>query len=264
LKKFKFSSAFLEDIQDKPFETIGWALLGALSQYGIYWSIMYWLNISDHMATTYSVAGKMFSVLLLFASIGFIIIGFIILPSFWWELFKIIIIVIASLPEVVKKEIIIIKQIWKNRGFQKYKIFGGFIFYFHLRQRILAFLLAFISLGIITWFFAFKQQTYEKTYWKIKFYQNEPLQTFTFKPNIPYTIKTSAYMNSIFINFDEYVKMYDFAEVWNITFPDTTYINFNFYSAGINELFGQTLEVWENKAEGEKIYYPLSFRRKIR
>ncbi|MGV8018300.1 MAG: hypothetical protein AB2L26_09010 [Ignavibacteria bacterium] len=153
MKEFSFSSDFLDDFQDKPFETIGIALLGALSQYGIYWSIMYWLNIYEHMATTYSFAGKMFSILLLFASIGFIIIGLIFMPSFWWELLKLIIIVIASLPKVIKNEFIIIKQIWQNRGLQKYKLFGGFIFYFRLRQRILAFLLAFISLSLTAWFF---------------------------------------------------------------------------------------------------------------
>lgn len=264
MKKFSFSSSFLEDLQKNPFEAIGIGLLGALSQYGIYWSIMYWLNIYEHMATTYSFAGKMFSILLLFASIGFIIIGLIFMPSFWWELFKLIIIVIASLPEVIKNEFTIIKQVWQNRGLQKYKIFGGFIFYFRLRQRILAFFLAFISLSLTAWFFTYKQQTYEKTYWKIKFHRGESIETFMLKPNIPYTIKTSAYTNSLFINSIEYENPNGFTEVWHITFPDTTYLYFNLYSAGINEIFGQTLEVWENKAEGERIRYPLDFRRKIR
>lgn len=264
LKKYKFSSDFLEDFQDKPFETIGIGLLGALSQYGIYWSIMYWLNIYEHMANTYSFAGKIFSISLLFVSIGFIIIGLRFLPHFWWELLKLIIIIITSLPEVVRNEIIIIKQIWKNRGFRKYKLFGGFIFYLHLRQRILAFLFAFISLGIIAWYFSFKQQTYEKTYWKINFYKKEPLQTFMFKPKIPYTIKTKAYTNSILINCIEYEKPDGFTEVWYITFPETTYVYFNFYSAGINEIFSQSLEIWENKSEGMKVLYPLDFRKKIK
>lgn len=261
-----------------PKESFFLYLFGLLIIYLGYVSYNFIINFKENWDRTYSfighllillfypfsfvliVAAGIVSIIMAFYTIYFLFIFMIRIP----KLIKKGVVVIKGMPELIKRKSDIYKRIWNNRGFSKYKMFGGMTFYLKLRLRILAFFLAFISLSLTAYFFTFKQKTYEKTYWKIKFYQKEPIQTFIFKPNIPYTIKTSAYTNSLFINYEEYENPNGFSEIWYITFPDTTYVNFNLYSAGINELFGQTLEVWENKAEGEKIYYPLSFRRKIR
>jgi hypothetical protein len=171
------------------------------------------------------------------------------------------------LPQIISHEIDIIKNIWNNRGFSKYSLFGGLAFYLKLRQRVLAFFCAFLSIGIVTWYFAFKQHSYEKNYWKVNFYYNEPLPAFTLKPYIPYTIKAGPDFYGVIINgqrfvtgkntsftFDDPYKIpLTLPNYWNVTFPDTANLEFMFYEEPINEFFSMTLEIWENKKEGPTI-----------
>lgn len=239
-------------------------ILGALSQYGVYWGIMYCYNIYDIVGTSYSFMGKMFSSFLILVAVGAVIFGLYIFPFFWWSVFKHIYLFLVALPKYILNEFYVIKRIWENRGFGKYSLFGGFMFYFKLRQRIVAYLFAFISIGIVAWYFTFKQHTFEKDHWKIKFYRNEPLPTFLFKPNIPYTVETSTYTRSILFNFIEYEKIDGFTETWNITLKDSTYVFFNLESHAINEIFSQSLEIWENRKEGMTVFFPQDFSCKER
>lgn len=240
---------------------------GLIILYLGYLSYQLIFNWSEKWSHTYSTGGQFLLIIcwpfaliiLLAAVIVFFIMAFYTLSLLYTFL--------KELPNLIRKEVDIIQRIWANRGFGKYAIFGGLSFYLRLRLRIFAFVFAFLSLGIITWFFAFKQHTYEKTYWKINFYYNEPLPEFIFKPNISYTVKSSVDFYGIIINGRRYVtgkNTYWEGDVpnkinltlpqhWNISFPDTTSIEFMFYEDYISQIFSMTLEVWENKREGYMI-----------
>lgn len=251
-----------------PLKFIFLYLTGLLILYLGYLSYPLIFNISDKWKHTYSTGGELlliisypFALIILLAAV---VIFFIML---YYTLFYLAVF-FKNLPQIISKETAIIKRIWANKGFGKYAMFGGVGFYLKLRSRVFAFSLAFICLSIITWFFAFKQHTYEKTYWKINFYYQEPLPEFKFKPNIPYTIKADVDLYGILINGRRYITgkntswtqdapnkiSLTLPQHWNITFPDTTTIEFMFYEDYISQIFSMTLEVWENKREGRTIY----------
>ena len=255
------------DTKITPFKALGYLVVSAIVEYLSYLSYRHITHFSEIMKHTYSTGGEILNVVIWPFALVMIPIGFILAIILIWSFIKLLYFGFRDLPEVTVREIDIIKRIWNNRGFGKYTIFGGLSFYLKLRQRVFAYFFAFVSIGIITWFFIFKQQSYEKTYWKINFNYREPIPTFIFKPNKPYTIKSDADFYGIIVNGnryitgkntswtqDEYNKIpLDLPKNWNITFKDTTYIEFMFYSAPINEIFSQTLEVWEDVKDGSLV-----------
>ncbi|MBZ0201577.1 MAG: hypothetical protein K8I03_01020 [Ignavibacteria bacterium] len=257
-----------DDDFESPLEFFLFLIVGGASQYGIYWGITYILNIFNTVGNAYSLGGKLFSVLLFFVALMIVSVGVRTFPIFWWKIVRIIYLFLVSSPEIIRNETDIVRRIWQNRGFGKFRLFGGFLFYFRLRQRVIAYFLAFLSIGITTWYFAFKQHEYEKTYWKVHFYYGEPIPEIVFKPNVSYTFESSADLYAIYLNGTEhivskYMKLEEnprvlsliFPEKWNVKFPDTMHVEFLFYADHINEIFSQSFEVWADKEEGLKLTY---------
>jgi hypothetical protein len=260
----------LLSIFDKPLTPIKFFLqliiFGAIEYLG-YLSFNHIFNFKEVWAHTYSTGGQIMDIILWPVAVAVLIIAVVIAWTAVQSFFAQAYLFIKDLPQTIRHEIEVIKRIWDNRGFEKYTLFGGLSFYLKLRTRILAYFFAFISLGIITWYFVFQQHSYEKTHWKINFYYSEPLPEFKFKANTPYTIESSVDFYGIIINGRRYItgKNTSFTgdapnmipltlpKNWNITFPDTTYVEFMFYEDYINKIFSMTLEVWENKKEGMTI-----------
>jgi len=252
---------------ESPGEAIVFFLIGAASQYGLYWAITYCLNAHTIVSEAYSLGGKVIATILSFVALFVGFAGLWIFPFFWWRVIRHSYMFVVSVPTLIANEFDIIKRIWHSRGFAKYRLFGGFAFYFKLRQRVFAYALAFVSIGIVAWYFVFMQHSYEKTYWKINFYYNEPLPAFTFKPHIPYTVKSKTDFYGVIVNSNRYVTgssgifagdeihviPLSLPSCWNVTFTDTTTIEFMFYEDYISSVFSMTLEVWENKAEGHHV-----------
>jgi hypothetical protein len=260
----------LLNIFDKPLTPIKFFLqliiFGIIEYFG-YLSYNHIFNFKEVWSHTYSTGGQIMDIILWPVAVVVLIIAVVIawiaVQSFLSQSY----LFIKDLPQTISHEIDVIKRIWDNRGFGKYSLFGGLSFYLRLRLRVLAYFFAFISLGIITWYLVFQQHSYEKTHWKINFYYSEPLPEFEFKANTPYTIESSVDFYGIIINGRRYItgKNTSWTEdapnqipltlpkYWNITFPDTTYIEFLFYEDYINKIFSMTLEVWENKKEGMTI-----------
>lgn len=191
-------------------------------------------------------------------------IGLLIFLPYWFRVIQNFFLLMFSIPKIITNEIQIIKQIWSNRGIEKYKLFGGVYFYFRLRQQILAYFFACISIGIFTWYFLFRYSTYEKTYWKVNFYSYEQVPTFIFKPKVPYTIKTNAQFTAIYLNDvkynvneyynDSYSTDIRLSKQWWIRFKDTTTVGFTFYNEPIRSIWSNTLEIWADKMDGTPIY----------
>jgi len=242
-------------------------IIGGIIEYFGYLSYNHVFNFNEVWAHTYSTGGQLLDIILWPVAVIVLVLAIIVGIYLAWVILKYFYIFFTNLPQLVSHEIEVIQRIWDNRGFGKYSIFGGLSFYLRLRLKVLAYVFAFLCLGIITWYFAFQQHTYEKTYWKINFYYSEPLPEFKFKANLPYTIKASEEFYGILINGSRYITGKNTSwtqdtpnkipltlpKYWNITFPDTTYIEFLFYEDHISEIFSMTVEVWENKREGATV-----------
>jgi hypothetical protein len=243
-------------------------IIGGIIEYLGYISYNHIFNFKEVWANTYSTGGQLLDIILWPVAVIFLILAIIVGIYLAWVILKYIYLLLKNSPQLISHEIEIIRRIWDNRGFGKYSLFGGLSFYINLRLKVLAYVFAFLCLGIVTWYFAFQQHTYEKTHWKINFYYNEPLPEFKFKANIPYTIKASEDFYGIIINGRRFITGKNTSwtqdapnkiplilpKYWNITFPDTTYIEFLFYEDHISEIFSMTLEVWENKTESITVY----------
>jgi len=247
-----------------PFQIV----LGAIIEYLGYLSLQHIIHYGEIQTSTYSTGGVIINFLLLPVAAVVIIIAFIVLFSLTAIIIRSLYIIVKEAPNVIRNEAVVLRQIWENRGIGKFQLFGGLSFYLHLRQRVVAYLLACLSIGIIAWYFVFTQHEYEKTYWKIHFYRNEPTPEFIFKPNISYTFESSADLHSILLNDYQYIvsKYMDlednpavlsliFPDKWHVKFPDTTRVQFIFYTDPINEIFSQSFELWADKEEGLKITY---------
>lgn len=249
---------------ESPLKFISRLLFTSFIVYLGYLSLDFIINYSQISANTYSVGGDIVNFFLIFLSIGMICFSFRPFISLSFFIFELVLIIVKEGPRYIQNEFYLIQRIWDNRGFRKYSLFGGVSFYFKLRQRILAYFFAFASISVVAWYFAFKQYEYEKTYWKVNFYYGEPIPTFTFKPDVPYTIKTGPEIYALVFNNNKYVvgrnsswgqdKDYKISlyipEKWNITFPETTQVEFQFYSEYINKIFSQSFEIWANQKEG--------------
>lgn len=255
------------DENEHPFLVFIRILISAGIVYLGYLSYIHITEIDRIMKNTYSFGGELLNLILIPVALVMLFVSFFVGIALVVALVKLLIIAIKDGPKKIAHEVDIIKRIWDNRGFGKYSIFGGFSFYLKLRQRVLAFLFGFLCVGIVAWYFTFKQQEYEKTYWKVSFYYGEPTPRFIFKPNVPYTMKSGPDIYAITINGNRYVTgknsywrqdennliPFEFPEKWNITFPETTYVHFNFYSEPINQIFSQSFELWAYKKEGVTI-----------
>lgn len=174
---------------------------------------------------------------------------------------------IRDLPETVRHETQMCKEVWEARGFSKYTTFGGFLFYLKLRQRILAFFLLGISVSIFVGFFIYKQVTHEKTFWKHSFYAGERPEPFVFKANKPYSIEAdikgyyAVYLNgkkhvvtdNPMRNDEYYQTNLRLPKNWWIIFPETTVVIFDCYSGFWNDYISQTIEVTEGEAIGRHV-----------
>lgn len=175
-----------------------------------------------------------------------------------------------QLPQKLKYELEILKLIWNNRGFGKYALFGGFTFYFKLRQRILAFFLFGLSVALLAYGFYFKFKDYHRTYWREKvFYGQSPLNIYTLLPNKTYTVKTELMLHLIKIENSKQMVYFPIdkerylrhevpiPQEWNITFGDTTKLTLAaafFTSPSLSQLFETyDLEIWEDLKNGQKL-----------
>jgi len=175
-----------------------------------------------------------------------------------------------QLPQKLKSELEILKHIWNNRGFAKYSMFGGFTFYFKLRQRVLAFFFLGLSITFLAYGFYSKFKDYHRTYWREKvFYGQSPLNIYTLLPNKTYTVKTelmlylmkfenSKQMVYFPIDKERYLRQeVPIPREWNITFGDTTKLTLAaafFTAPSLSQLFDTyDLEIWEDLKNGQNL-----------
>jgi len=179
---------------------------------------------------------------------------------------------IKELPNYLKHESQILKQIWSNRGIGKYSLFGGFGFYFRLRMRVIAFVLAFMFFFSTAYFTFERYRTYEPTHWVEKVYHQSKVRVFKFKNNIPYTICLHGsaveyfYVNgsyfcapkSDFMGRDNFYALRNFQlhNTFNITFPFETDFAILLHTEMVwNDIESKKIEIWENKREGVEYHY---------
>lgn len=263
----------VKSFQKPGWKDSGWMIVGALCLYNWYYVISRFIqafsnpmqqNSGSCIRGTFLIACVIFGV----ATAPFALWVLITV----WRIFVSFLLSLKDVPYFIKEQMPLIKRIWQVRGFKKYKLFGGFSFYIVMRTRVLAYLFAFFAVGIVTWFFIYKQKTYSWDYRKIRFYYGERIEPLTLVPGYYYTFTSSSQLYALVINGEkfsvgtEYIKdaygrpmanpekkdLY-LSETWNIYVKDTTKINFGFYTEPIHQIFAQSFEMWKDKTEGTTI-----------
>lgn len=179
---------------------------------------------------------------------------------------------LKELPAKITSEIGLIKEIWNNRGFGKYTLFGGIGFYIKLRLRVLAFFFAFLFFASISYFLYVQYRDYEPTHWIEKVYQNSEPKIFKFKKNVPYTVDLHGaaieyfYVNGNFFcapksplmgrpNFYA-LRNFQLHNKFHITFPEeTSFAILLRTEMVVNDIISNKLEIWANKEEGVEYHY---------
>ncbi len=253
----------------------GWVIVGLISLYDWYYIISKTYNHFAH--PTPMLSGDCIRGIYIFICL---LVGIVTAPFAWWVLiiiyriFASFLLSLRDIPDYVKQQWPLLKIIWSTSGYSKYKAFGNLALYIMLRTRVLAFLFAFITVGILTWFFVYKQYTYKWDYRKIRFYYGEQIEPVKFYPNTDYTFESSSHLFAIYMNGmrysvgDEYIKdaygrsmtnpekkdLY-LPDIWNVSFSDTAKVQFVFYSEPINQIFAQSFELWADKRKGRTITF---------
>lgn len=178
---------------------------------------------------------------------------------------------LREVPAVLRHEITLIKQIWTNKGFGKYRLFGGIGFYLRLRMRVIAYVLAFSFFASTTYFTYEQYRSFEPTHWVEKVYHHSKMRTFRFKKDMPYTVCVhGAKIKYFLVNgyyfcppkspfsgqagvIDINIPLYN---TFTVTFPEDTDFAINLHTEMvINDIESKKLEVWENKKEGYEYHY---------
>lgn len=251
----------------------GWVLVGLISLYDWYYVIS--KTVNHFTLPSKMMSGDCIRGIYIFVCI---IVAIITAPYAWWiiilvsRIFVSFYLGLRDIPDYVKQQLPLLKRIWSTSGFLKYKAFGGLTLYVMLRTRVLAFLFAFISVGILTWFFIYKQYTYKWDYRKIRFYYGEQIEPIKFYPNTYYTFESSSLLYAIYVNgrmysvgeqfvndaygrqkFNPEKKDLYLPDTWNIKFSDTVKVQFVFYTEPIHQIFAQSFELWANKQLGKSV-----------
>jgi hypothetical protein len=178
---------------------------------------------------------------------------------------------IRELPNYFRQEAQTIKQIWSNRGTGKYSLFGGLGFYFQLRMRVIAYVLACTFFASTAYFTYEQYRAYEPTHWVEKVYHQSRIKVFKFKKNVPYTVCLhGSRVEYIYVNGSHFCDTKsEFAgqshcyaipnfrphNTFNVTFPfDANFAILLKTEMVINDIEAKKYEIWENKKEG--VEYP--------
>lgn len=241
-----------------------------------FWGIPYLINIGTHWnENVLSVPTFLIEIAKI---LFFIICGYVgIIQAYY--LVKTLILHIPTLftalkevPDKIRFEIGLIKNIMNNSGMGKYRLFGGIGFYFRLRMRVFAFLFALLFFSSTFLFLYNKYDQFETSHWVEKVYHHSKVKTFTFKKDIPYTICIhGSEVDYIFVNgyyfcgkdspYKEYpnaVPLNQFRphDTFSITFPEETSFAIKLKTEMvINDIMSEKYEIWENKADGYVYHY---------
>lgn len=173
----------------------------------------------------------------------------------------------------MKKEFSIIRQIWRNRGFGKYTLFGGLAFYFRLRIQFFAYLSAFITSMVLLGGVYSTYKNYEPTYWrKTIYYDSREWPIFELKANTYYTFKISDNFNTARVNGynfakpglliggqEHYINLpYNLPREFHVMFPyDTRMAVVPELDLIIDLVISEKMEVWKFKQEGVYVPYQI-------
>jgi len=165
----------------------------------------------------------------------------------------------------------ILKQIWQNRGFGKYTLFGGLKFYFRLRIQFFAYFFASVTALLLFVGVYRTYENYEPTYWRESMYfQTENLPVFELKANTYYTFELSDDLDVVWVNgtyFEapknlnhyrpKYYKLpYKWGRKWHVKFPYDVRIGVQpELEIVINDVISEHVEVTKFKQEGTYIDY---------
>ncbi|MFZ1321398.1 MAG: hypothetical protein WAT71_07565 [Ignavibacteria bacterium] len=165
----------------------------------------------------------------------------------------------------------ILKQIWQNRGFGKYTLFGGLKFYLRLRIQFFAYLFAAITALLLFVGVYQTYENYEPTYWReTVYYEPSELPTFKLEANTFYTFEMSddldyalvngnyfAAPGSLYLYYSYFYKLpYKWRRTFHVKFPYDVKISIMpDLDMVINLVLTEKIEVYKYKQEGTYIDY---------
>ena len=165
----------------------------------------------------------------------------------------------------------ILKQIWQNRGFGKYTLFGGLKFYFRLRIQFFSYFFASVTALLLFVGVYRTYQNYEPTYWRESvYYDPGELPVFELDANVFYTFELSdelemawangyyfAAPNSRFVGEpNHYTLPYKWKRKFHLKFPyKTRFAVLPKVEMVINDVLSEKIEVYKYKQEGTYINY---------
>lgn len=170
----------------------------------------------------------------------------------------------------MKNDFSILKQIWQNRGFGKYSLFGGLAFYFRLRIQFFAYLSAFLTSLVLLGGVYTEYKAYEPSYWRKSVYFGEDEKPeFLFEANVFYTVRMNDNLDYIIVNgvpFMSYTRErtrendfnipFKFQKVFHIQFPYTVTITIvPELDFPIDFVISEKVEVWKGVKGGQFISY---------
>lgn len=165
----------------------------------------------------------------------------------------------------------ILKQIWQNRGFGKYTLFGGLKFYFRLRIQFFAYVSAALTALVLFVGVYRTYQNYEPTYFRESMYcHTDNLPTFDLEADTYYTLELTDDLEVVWVNGHYFVPPnsqllgqpnyyrlpYKWKRVWHIKFPYKVKMGVQpIMDMVINDVISEKVEVYKYKQEGTLIDY---------
>lgn len=165
----------------------------------------------------------------------------------------------------------ILKQIWQNRGFGKYTLFGGLKFYLRLRVQFFAYFFASVTALLLFVGVYRTYKNYEPTYWRESIYYDPgELHVFELDANVFYTFELSdelemawvngvyfAVPNSRYVGLRNYYTLpYKWKRKFHIKFPYRVRMSVvPELEMVINNVLSEKIEVYKYKQEGTYIDY---------
>lgn len=166
----------------------------------------------------------------------------------------------------------ILKQIWQNRGFGKYTLFGGLAFYLRLRVQFFAYFFSAIT-ALLLFFGVYRTyENYEPTYWRQSvYYETRKIPVFTLEAHTDYTFKVTddvelvmangryfATPNSRYLVQGNIILPYNFGRTFHVRFPYKITIGVQpELNILINDVISEKVELYKYKQEGIYVDYQL-------